>query len=625
VQGWYGAEVTIPAGALPAPVFIAIDRDGTGAPPLDGTSVFSTGAPYALTPHGTTFAVPATVRIPFDPALVPTDGVPLLYQAEPDGGFAPIPTAVDGGFLVADVDHFSWFLPGYSATRPRMVYAFNSGANGPEVTSFRIDGATGALGAATSSAPVGQIPVAVSVHPSRRFAYVVNGGFQASSGIDTNSISVYQLDPATGAISGPIQTQKASNDSPAGEPVSAVIHPTGKFLYVVNHDRFGSADDTDISVFTIDSTDGTLSGPTRTADSGGAPPTAIALSIGGHFAYVTYMFRPSTPVGNTFFEKVKTFAVNPVTGDLSGPVGEAATGSAPWSIVVDPNDRFAFVASLSSDEVQTYALDQDTGVLHLRGGIAVQSKPTSLAIDGEGRFLYVGKQQPFSNHNLEVYAIDSGGGLSLAEGLLTGTGSMVGPMAVVAEPEGQFVYSVDQNANLIPFQLDPSTGTLTPGTAVSGVSVGGSFGGVGDPSHFAASGQSPVWIDGCTVVASGYYVFDACPLPSSTGGTSTGEGGTDAGTHPPATSFVLTVHLDPAHGGHITSTPAGIDVTDNSAANTFMHRFPAGSAVGLHGTPSSGDSQSYDISWTIGCSGTGPFTTVGMSSDVSCYLNLDLH
>jgi len=34
-------------------------------------------------------------------------------------------------------------------------------------------------------------------------------------------------------------------------------------------------------------------------------------------------------VGNTFFEKVKTFAVNPVNGELSGPIGEAATGSAP--------------------------------------------------------------------------------------------------------------------------------------------------------------------------------------------------------------------------------------------------------------------------------------------------------
>jgi len=145
VRGWYGAEVTIPAGALTAPVFIAIDRDGTGAPPVDGAAIFSAGAPYALTPHGTAFAIPATVRIPFDPNLVPTDGVPQLYRAEPDGGFAPIPSVVDGGFMVADVSSFSWFFPGYGASRPRMVYAFVSGTNAPEVTSFRIDHATGGL------------------------------------------------------------------------------------------------------------------------------------------------------------------------------------------------------------------------------------------------------------------------------------------------------------------------------------------------------------------------------------------------------------------------------------------------------------------------------------------------
>jgi 6-phosphogluconolactonase (cycloisomerase 2 family) len=627
VKGWYGAEVTIPAGALPSPVFIEVNRDGTGAPPDDGSAVFSAGAPYALLPHGTSFAIPATVRIPFDPAVVPTDGVPRLYQAEPDGGFAPIPTAVDGGFLVADVASFSWFLPGYAASRPRMVYAFTSGANGSEVTSFKIDQANGGLGAATSSAPVGQIPVAVSVHPSRRFAYVVNGGFQAANGIDTNSISVYPLDQATGAISGPIQTRKASADSPPGEPVAAVVHPTGKFLYVVNHDRFGSADDTDLSVFTIDSTDGTLSAPTRTADSGGAAPTAVALSVGGHFAYVTYMHRTSTPVGNTFFETVKTFAVNPVTGELSGPVGSAPTGTAPWAIKVDPNDRFAFVASISSDEVQIYTLDSKTGVLSLKTGVTVQSKPSSLAVDSEGRFLYVGKQQPFSNRNLEVYSVDDGSGaLSFAGGLPTGAGSMVGPMAVVAEPQGQFVYAVDQNGNLIPFQLDPSTGGLTQGAGVSGAIVGGSFGGVGDPSGFAASGTSPYWVDGCSLVAGAGFVFDACPLPASTGTTITGEGGGDPGTqHPPATSFVLTVHLDPAHGGHITSTPAGIDVTDNDLPNAFMHRFPAGASVSLHGYPSSGDIQSYDASWTIGCSGTGPYTSVTMSSDVDCYLNLTLH
>ena len=626
VTGWYGAKVTVPAGALASPVLIGVDRDGTGAPPFPGATVFSAGAPHALTPHGTSFAVPASVRIPFDPALVPSDGVPLLYQAEPDGGFASIPTAVDGGFLVADVDHFSWFIPGYAASRPRMVYGLTGGATGPQVSSFRIDRATGALGAATSSAPVGDGPISVSVHPSRRFAYVVNGGSRTVSAIDPNSISVYALDPVTGAISGPIQTQKASNDSPAGIPVSAVVHPTGKFLYVVNHDRFGSADDTDLSVFTIDPTTGTLSAPTRTADSAGAPPTAIALSIGGHFAYVTYMFRPSTPVGNTFFEKVKTFAVNPVSGELSGPIGEAATGSAPWAIVVNPNDKFAYVASLSSDEVQTYSLNWDTGVLSLRSGstVTVQSKPTSLAIDSEGRFLYVGKQQPFSNRNLEVYSIDGNSGApAFNRGLLTGTGAMVGPFAVVAEPQGQFVYSVDVNANLTPFVLDPSTGALTPGTPVAGVGVGGGGSGVGDPSTFAASGTRPVWVDGCTVVAGDYFVFDACPLQSGPGGVGAGEGGRDAGTHPPASSFVLTAHIDPTWGGSILSDPAGIAIDGcGGGANTLSASFPTGTTVTLRATPCAVPAQSYDFSWTGACAGTGSTVLVNVSSDVACYLHL---
>jgi 6-phosphogluconolactonase (cycloisomerase 2 family) len=627
VTGQYGAQVTIPAGALASPVLIGVDRDGTGAPLWPGASDFSAGAPYALTPHGTTFAVPATVRIPFDPAIVPTDGVAQLYQAEPDGGFAAIPSVVDGGFLVADVDRFSWFLPGFGASRPRMVYAFTSGANGSEVSSFRIDHATGTLGAATSSAPVGEIPVAVSVHPSRRFAYVVNGGFNAVNGIDTNSISVYQLDSATGAISGPIQTQKASTDSPAGEPVSAVIHPTGKFLYVVNHDRFGSADDTDLSVFTINSTDGTLSAPTRTGDSGGAPPTAIALSTGGHFAYVTYMFRTSTPVGNKFFEKVKTFAVNRVTGELSGPIGEATTGTAPWAIVVDPNDKFAFVASLSSDAVQTYTLDQSTGVLSLKTGITVQSRPSSLAIDSEGRFLYVGKQQPFSNRNLEVYSIDGSGGLTLADGLLTGTGAMVGPMAVAAEPQGQFVYAVDQNGNLDPFVVNPSTGALTAGTAVPGVMVGGTGGGVGDPSSFAASGTSPIWVDGCTVAAGPDFVFEACALPSgSVGTTANNEGGGNGSTHPPPSSFTLTAGADPIWGGVVVSDPPGISIDEcGGGANTLSASFPTGTSVTLRATPCSVPVQTYDFSWTGSCAGTGSTVFVTVGPDVTCRLHLTPH
>ena len=205
---------------------------------------------------------------------------------------------------------------------------------------------------------MGQIPVAVSVHPSRRFAYVVNGGVHTLAAIDPNSISVYAArsrrpgpSPGPSSRRRPPPTLRPESPSPRSSIPPASSSTSSTTIASV------ARDDTDLSVFTIDSTDGTLSAPTRTGDSGGAPPTAVALSTGGHFAYVTYMHRPSTPVGNTFFETVKTFAVNPVTGELSGPIGEAATGTAPWAIVVDPNDRFAFVASLSSDEVQTYALD----------------------------------------------------------------------------------------------------------------------------------------------------------------------------------------------------------------------------------------------------------------------------
>lgn len=35
---------------------------------------------FAFTPHGTRFAVPVTVRLPFDPGTVPAGSAPALYK-----------------------------------------------------------------------------------------------------------------------------------------------------------------------------------------------------------------------------------------------------------------------------------------------------------------------------------------------------------------------------------------------------------------------------------------------------------------------------------------------------------------------------------------------------------------
>lgn len=632
VTGPYGATLTVPSGALTNTVDLAVARDAAGAPDLLASGVDTAGAPYALTPHGTAFAAPSTVRIPFDAARIPTDADPVLYKAEPGGAFAPIATTIDNDMLVADVSGLSWVIPAYASTRPRVVYALKSGSSGFQVSSYKITRTSGALAAATSSVPTGDKPISVTVHPSRRFLYVTNGGGNTVSGIAPNSIASYRLDAVTGEISGPTGSQPIN-----GHPVAAVVHPTGKFIYVVNEVRFGSPLG-NVSVLSVDATAGTLSAPATTADSAGAPATAIAFSPSGEFAYVTYLHAVSTPVGNTYWDTVKTFAVDPTSGGLTGPIGSAPTGDNPWSIVVTPGGHFVYVVSLSTQgsvgNLSTYSISQ-SGALTLLSSTTVSSQPSSLAMDPMGRFLYLAKQQPDGNQNLIAYRINaSSGALSPASGMLLGGGSEVGPVAVVAEPQGQFVYAIDaSNSALVAYTVNTPSGALSvTGAPVTGVYAGGASGGVGDPFSFAASGTSPVWQDGCTFVYL-YYVgyhpplYGGCPLVSTPTGGSSGGGGGGGGSDPPpppAAQHNLTVTIG-TWGGSVVSTPAGIDYSlDDLARNVPDASFSTGTTVQLCETPPSGTGRAYDVLWTGtgGCGGTATCTSVRMTADESCRVEL---
>ena len=312
----------------------------------------------------------------------------------------------------------------------------------------------------------------------------------------------------------------------------------------------------------------------------------------------------------------------------SSPLGSASTGNNPWAIAVTPGGRFAYVASLGTqgnvNELSIYSINQQTGVLTLQNSLSLQgAQPASLAMDSEARFLYVGRQQPTFNRNLEVYSINpSNGGLSLVAGVLLSDihGGSQGPIAVTAEPQGQFIYAIANN-ELVAFAVNATTGALTPaGTPVGGVFEGGANGGVGDPFFFAASGTSPVWQDNCTIEVDSAFPFDGCPVPFLSSGPGSGGGG---GNPLPAATFVLTVSLDPAWGGNIVSSPAGIDYSSEVLSrNTFQHAFPNGSTVSLRETPASAPVQAYDVRWTGSCSGTGNGTSVVMSQDQHCYLSL---
>lgn len=613
VNGFYGATITVPAGALANTVTIGLTRDSSNSPAFAVTDVDAAGATYELTPHGQAFSLPVTLHIPFDPASVPDDATPTLYKAEVGGAFTAIPTTVNGGFLDATVTNFSWDIAGFTSTKPRMVYALQAAGTftAAGVASYRINRTTGALTGPTSTALTGAAPLSVVAHPSRRFLYVSHGGSATANNIDANTIAVYQLNTINGGIAAtPSSTATTGTVIGSQEPSVPVIHPTGKFMYVVNHGRF-SASGGDIARLNISGTTGALSGLANFANGSGAPVTGIAFNRLGTFAFVTYAWSTNTPTGNTFYEQVKVYSVDLGTGALTGPISSAAAGSNPWSVAVDPVNGFVYVASYSTNEVRAYAVN-GSGAISFIGSATVQNQPSSLSTDSLGRFLYAGKQNPLSSVNVLSYQITPGtGALTLANALLSPCigGACVGPTVVAADPQGDFLYAVDIRQGLGAFRVNATTGVLTAAGTTSNVFVPWT-GGIGNPFTFAVTGSSPVWQNNCTL---------SCVMSSSGGG---GGGG---GSNPnPPTSHHLTVTQGPFYGG-VLSSPAGINIqspfpNNPLPANDFSAAFPANSSVQLCASEPPQPPGPYDITWTGGCSGTGQCTSVSMTSDKQCHV-----
>lgn len=100
VQGPNGASVVVPPGALATNVVIEIAQTSTGSPPLpSGFSVL--GQMFAFTPHGTTFAVPVTVTLPFSGTGVSAGRTPVLYKTNAQNQWEPVASATFGAQSVA--------------------------------------------------------------------------------------------------------------------------------------------------------------------------------------------------------------------------------------------------------------------------------------------------------------------------------------------------------------------------------------------------------------------------------------------------------------------------------------------------------------------------------------------
>jgi 6-phosphogluconolactonase (cycloisomerase 2 family) len=223
---------------------------------------------------------------------------------------------------------------------PTIVYDFKIDASGKflfaaqqnSIGVYAINAATGALTPVPGSpfAYPGPFALSIAVHPTTRFAYVADQ--------NSNNVSGYSVDPATGAMS-------LIEGVPAQGPFlhSLAVDPKGRFLYVSNRE---SVNPGRISAFSINPGNGTLTPvPGSPFPTGVFPTGDFGMDPDGKFLYVACLFSLN----------LWAYAINGTTGALTVAPGSPYTfpkvdfpqrgphALPPNSAAVDPTGAFLYV------------------------------------------------------------------------------------------------------------------------------------------------------------------------------------------------------------------------------------------------------------------------------------------
>jgi 6-phosphogluconolactonase (cycloisomerase 2 family) len=223
------------------------------------------------------------------------------------------------------------------------------------------------------------------------------------------------------------------------------------------------------------------------------------------------------PMGNS---TLQAFTINHTGGALT-PIAGSPSASGADTAVSDPKGRFLFVGDEFAGQITVLQIDQTTGALTTTGTFQSFNMVSadSLAVDGSGKFLYVGQGaltppipivafsidqntgalteiagSPFNlgvatlhadssgkfllgvagildqsnsatDDHISVFSIDSAGTPTAVAGSPFST--TAAPFEFAINPSGQFVYTFGTDstkalASLEGYQLNTSTGALTP-------------------------------------------------------------------------------------------------------------------------------------------------------------------
>src|SRR5580704_13536861 len=226
---------------------------------------------------------------------------------------------------------------------------------------------------------------------------------------------------------------------PAGSsPTSVLVHPSGKYVYVVNRNE------NDISLFTINSSIGSLQEvlPRTTT---GLTPVSMIMDSGGNYLFVI----------NELSSSISTYSINSGTGALSQIAGSPfTTYNNPFALAITPSGKFLYVLNPNLTSVIVYTIT--SGVLKLVPGLPAQvgNVPRAIIVDPAGTFVYVANS---SDNTVSVLGINSSTGVLTLLGTFA-SGTTPTSLAVL-DP---YLYVGNQgSSNVSVFTVTPVTGVLT--------------------------------------------------------------------------------------------------------------------------------------------------------------------
>jgi 6-phosphogluconolactonase len=244
------------------------------------------------------------------------------------------------------------------------------------------------------------------------------------------SVLLLHISGATGAITLGAETPQVLDTTPTG----IALLPSKKFLYAVN--SFANT----ISIFKVAS-DGTLALTGTPTPANGSSPNAAVIDPSGKYLLVT----------NNLSNNVSVFSIDAGTGALSLVGSPVPANANPAEILIVPSGKFVYVTNPGIGMVTAFTFSN--GVLTTVPGspfLSVQGGGAfGLAVDGSERFLYVANPSasnppPFrsTTGNISGFNIDpSTGALTPILGSPFTATNGSGPSAVTVDPTGKFVYA----------------------------------------------------------------------------------------------------------------------------------------------------------------------------------------